>query len=105
MLGVDQKKCLRNIWMAQKSGMLAAESIFDAIADEENQITEGLMLHNYEQKIKDSSIHKELHAVRNVKPAFARHGLFGGMAYTGLFYVLGRGKQICIVHISGFIML
>merc|ERR1711997_1228012 len=46
---------------AQKSGMLAAESIFDAIADEENQITEGLMLHNYEQKIKDSSIHKELH--------------------------------------------
>jgi len=78
---------------AQKSGMLAAESIFDAIADEENQITEGLMLHNYEQKIKDSSIHKELHAVRNVKPAFARHGLFGGMAYTGLFYVLGRGKE------------
>merc|ERR1739845_20754 len=51
------------------------------------------MLHNYEQKIKDSSIHKELHAVRNVKPAFARHGLFGGMAYTGLFYVLGRGKE------------
>ena len=82
--------------MTQKSGMLAAESIFDAIADEENQITEGLMLHNYEQKIKDSSIHKELHAVRNVKPAFARHGLFGGMAYTGIFYVLGRGKQICI---------
>ena len=80
---------------AQKSGMLAAESIFDAIADEENQITEGLMLHNYEQKIKDSSIHKELHAVRNVKPAFAQFGLFGGMAYTGLFYVLGRGKQIC----------
>ena len=96
MLGVDQEKCLRNIWMAQKSGMLAAESIFDAIADEENQITEGLMLHNYEQKIKDSSIHKELHAVRNVKPAFAQYGLFGGMAYTGLFYVLGRGKQIIL---------
>ena len=90
--------------MAQKSGMLAAESIFDAIADEENQITEGLMLHNYEQKIKDSSIHKELHAVRNVKPAFAQYGLFGGMAYTGLFYVLGRGKQL-FYCISGFDML
>jgi len=78
---------------AQKSGMLAAEAIFDAIADEENQDTEGLMLHNYEEKLENSSVYKELHATRNVKPAFARHGLFGGMAYTGLFYVLGRGKE------------
>ena len=74
--------------------MLAAEAIFDAIADEENQDTEGLMLHNYEEKLENSSVYKELHATRNVKPAFARHGLFGGMAYTGLFYVLGRVKQL-----------
>jgi len=78
---------------AQKSGMLAAEAVFDAIDDEENQATEGLMLHTYEPKVKDSSIYQELHAVRNVKPAFARWGLFGGMAYTGAFYVLGRGKE------------
>ena len=62
------------------------------MAEEENQVTEGLMLWNYEEKIKNSSIYKELYAVRNVKPAFAQYGLFGGMAYTGMFYVLGRGK-------------
>ena len=77
---------------AQKSGMLAAEAVFDAIDEPDSQKTEGLMLYNYEPKVKDSSIYQELHAVRNVKPAFARWGLFGGMAYTGMFYVLGRGK-------------
>jgi len=41
----------------------------------------------------NSSVGKELHAVRNVKPAFHKYGLYGGMAYTGLFYVLGRGKE------------
>lgn len=32
-------------------------------------------------------------SVRNIKPAFHKLGLWGGMAYTGLFYVLGRGKE------------
>ena len=72
--------------------MLAAEAVFDAIDEPDSQKTEGLMLYSYEPKVKDSSIYQELHAVRNVKPAFARWGLFGGMAYTGMFYVLGRGK-------------
>ena len=31
--------------------------------------------------------------MRNIKPAFHKYGLYGGMAYTGLFYVLGRGKE------------
>ena len=31
--------------------------------------------------------------MRNVKPAFAKYGLYGGMLYTGLFYVVGRGKE------------
>ena len=34
-----------------------------------------------------------LYLTRNIKPAFHKLGLWGGMAYTGLFYVLGRGKQ------------
>ena len=35
-----------------------------------------------------------LYLTRNIKPAFHKLGLWGGMAYTGLFYVLGRGKQL-----------
>ena len=34
-----------------------------------------------------------MNLTRNIKPAFHKLGLWGGMAYTGLFYVLGRGKQ------------
>ena len=35
-----------------------------------------------------------LYLTRNIKPAFHKLGLWGGMAYTGLFYVLGRGKEL-----------
>jgi hypothetical protein len=28
-----------------------------------------------------------------VKPAFDKFGLYGGLAYTGLFYIVGRGKE------------
>lgn len=35
-----------------------------------------------------------LNLTRNIKPAFHKLGLWGGMAYTGLFYVLGRGKEM-----------
>ena len=35
-----------------------------------------------------------LYLTRNIKPAFHKLGLWGGMAYTGLFYVLGRGEQL-----------
>ena len=38
-------------------------------------------------------MYKELKAVRNVKPALARFGLLGGIAYTGLFQVVGRGME------------
>ena len=30
---------------------------------------------------------------RNIKPAFHKFGLYGGLMYTGLFYVVGRGKE------------
>ena len=77
---------------AQKSGMLAAEAIVEAFADG-GQEKKTLDPVSYEDKLKNSSVWKELHAVRNVKPAFAKYGMYGGMAYTGLFYVLGRGKE------------
>jgi len=77
---------------AQKSGMLAAESIFESIQADNSQ-TAGILPSSYEENMKNSSVWKELHSVRNVKPAFAKYGLFGGMLYTGVFYVGLRGKE------------
>ena len=82
---------------AMKSGMLAAESIFEAIEHEatmkDTSEIKGINPKLYEERLMDSSVWKELRAVRNIKPAFANYGLYGGMAYTGLFYVLGRGME------------
>jgi len=80
---------------AMKSAMLAAESVFDVITDENAQSsTAGLDPASYEDKIRDSYVWKELHAVRNVRPSFnGPLGMWGGMAYTGFFYMLCRGKE------------
>ncbi|OWA52680.1 Electron transfer flavoprotein-ubiquinone oxidoreductase, mitochondrial [Hypsibius exemplaris] len=82
---------------AIKSGMLAAESIFDTIHDpllSSGQKTKGLEPTVYEERLKNSSVYKELYAVRNVRPSFhSSLGLYGGVAYTGIFNVVLRGKE------------
>ncbi|XP_043196518.1 electron transfer flavoprotein-ubiquinone oxidoreductase, mitochondrial-like [Amphibalanus amphitrite] len=78
---------------AMKSAMIAAESVYDAIEKGDTE-TLGVNPVSYEERIRSSSVWKELTAVRNVRPSFhSRLGLYGGLAYTGLFYVLGRGKE------------
>ena len=62
---------------AQKSGMLAAEAIMEAIQADDSQ-TAGILPTNYEDKMKNSSVWKELNSVRNVKPAFGKWGMYGG---------------------------
>ena len=79
---------------AMKSAMLAAESIFDTINSDVKQDTVGVNPVVYEERIRNSSVWKELQSVRNVRPSFSSSlGLYGGLMYTGLFYVLGRGKE------------
>nr|XP_023655009.1 electron transfer flavoprotein-ubiquinone oxidoreductase, mitochondrial [Paramormyrops kingsleyae] len=80
---------------AMKSGMLAAESIFQKITDEHLQSeTAGIHVPGYEDSLKNSWIWKELRAVRNIRPSFHNYfGLYGGMFYTGIFYWILRGKE------------
>ncbi len=78
---------------AMKSGMLAAEAIVDALSSGTESKTNGIEPSDYEERLRSSWVYKELRGVRNVKPAFHRWGMYGGMAYTGLFYVLGRGLE------------
>lgn len=65
---------------AIKSGMLAAEAAFDAIAADRR----GDVLDAYEPALRDSWIAKELKMVRNAEPAVARWGGTFGTLYAGL---------------------
>lgn len=77
---------------AMKSGMLAADAIFESFMAE--NLDYGHEPVEYETKLKNSWVWQELKAARNVRPAFdTKLGLFGGVAYTGLFYVGLRGKE------------
>lgn len=77
---------------AMKSGMLAAEAVFKAL--EENPDAPFVTPTSLDESFKNSWLYKELKSCRNIRPSFnAGLGLFGGMIYTGLFYVLGRGME------------
>jgi electron-transferring-flavoprotein dehydrogenase len=78
---------------AMKSGMLAAETLAEALAGERPAEPTG-----YEQKLRASWVWKELTAARNVRPAFAKLGLWGGLAYAGLDTYLLRGKAPWTFH-------
>lgn len=73
---------LKGIHMAMKSGMLAAETIFEALlADRFDEA----QLKTFEAKVKDSYVYKELYEVRNFHQAF-RHGRIWGLIESGLQY-------------------
>ena len=72
---------------SMKSGMLAADAVFDAIADD----AVGVEPVSYGEKIKESWLWTELHRVRNIRPSFSR-GLWLGMAYAGLDTYILRGR-------------
>ena len=72
---------------AMKSGMLAAEAAFAALAD--GRVGDELTA--YPAALNASWVHEELHRVRNFRPAF-RHGLLAGLVYGGLDLKLMRGR-------------
>jgi electron-transferring-flavoprotein dehydrogenase len=73
---------------AMKSGMIAAESIFDALqsgAPGHDELT------TYTEAFRNSWIYDELRRARNVRPAF-KWGLIGGTLYAGVDQILFRGN-------------
>ena len=78
---------IKGTHMAMRSGMLAAEAVFDHLADEQS----GSEVTAYGEMVRRSPMWDELHKVRNIRPAF-RWGLWGGMAYGALETFLFRGK-------------
>ncbi|CAF1207490.1 unnamed protein product [Rotaria magnacalcarata] len=79
---------------AMKSGIVAAESIFDLLSKPTTDSkTKGIEPVDYENRIKNSWIWKELYSVRNFRPsANTPLGIFGAIFYGALHFVL-RGKE------------
>ena len=83
--GLLNSQRLKGIHLAMKSGMLAAETVFDALKSDD---TSASKLADYEQRLRSSWAGQELHKVRNFHQAFD-HGLWAGMAQAGLGLVTG----------------
>jgi electron-transferring-flavoprotein dehydrogenase len=80
---------------AMKTGMLAAESIAEALqAGDEGQS----ILDSYQEKFDASWVKEELHKARNVRPAVAKFGMKLGTLYAGLDLKLLGGKAPWTFH-------
>jgi len=77
---------------AMKSGMTAAEAVFDALTGDGP-----VELTDYPARLEQSWLWSELKAVRNIRPSF-RWGLWGGMAYSGIDTYLLRGRAPWTMH-------
>jgi len=82
-LFISQK--IKGIHIAMKSGMLAAETILDALLKDDFSVSQ---LEQYEKSLYSSYIGKELRKVRNFHQAFEK-GLWAGLIKAGFQYILG----------------
>jgi len=76
---------LKGIHTAIKSGMLAAETVFEALKTGD---ASSKTLSAFPRKIEQSWIKKELWAVRNFHQGF-HHGLYAGLFHAGIQFVTG----------------
>jgi len=85
---------LKGIHTAIKSGMLAAETIYEALCSGD---TSAAKLAAYQQKLDESWVKKELWAVRNFHQAF-HGGLYSGLVQAGLQFVSGGRGLVDPMH-------
>ena len=73
---------------AMKTGMLAAEAVADALAGDRPALIEA-----YPAALRASWVWEELRAVRNIRPGFARLGLWGGLVNAAFETYVTRGAS------------
>jgi electron-transferring-flavoprotein dehydrogenase len=73
---------------AMKSGMLAAESIAAALAG-----SRPATLDDFPTRIRQSWLWPELEAVRNIRPGFAKFGMWGGLMNAAFETYVSRGRS------------
>lgn len=81
---------LKGIHLAMRSGMLAAETAFEAVRRGDASVT---TLQHYKRRVDESVIREELYPVRNVHQAFS-YGTMAGGLFAGLNMMTGgRGFE------------
>ena len=80
--GLVNVPALKGIHYAMRSGMLAAESAFDALGPGRTAWEPGA-LESYDQALKESYVWKDLERVRNMRPAF-QYGFTRGAMLAGV---------------------
>jgi electron-transferring-flavoprotein dehydrogenase len=80
---------------AMKSGMLAAQTVFDALAGDQ---PDGCDLKGYADAFRDTWLYDELYRGRNFGPALHRFGLMAGGAFNFIDQNLFRGNLPFTLH-------
>ncbi|XP_065670152.1 electron transfer flavoprotein-ubiquinone oxidoreductase, mitochondrial isoform X2 [Hydra vulgaris] len=84
---------------AMKSGMLAAEAVFETVSGAKDGGVTGLTPDSYDERFKKSGLFKELYAVRNIRPSFETPlGIWGTILYTGIYYFLSGREPFTWKH-------
>ena len=86
--GLVAMPALKGIHLAIRSGMLAAQTIADALS---NNDTSEKSLQKYENLVNNSAIHKEMYAVRNFRQGFAKGLIIGGLNFGTQLITGGAG--------------
>jgi electron-transferring-flavoprotein dehydrogenase len=77
--GFVDMAALKGVNYAIRSGMLAADAIYEAL--KAGNVTSPTALWGYDRRIKDSEVWKDLWKVRNIRPGFQRGFVTGGMVH------------------------
>ncbi len=86
--GLVAMPALKGIHLAVRSGMLAAQTIADALL---NNDTSEKSLQKYETLLNSSAIYKELYAVRNFRQGFSKGLIIGGLHFGTQLLTGGAG--------------
>ena len=86
--GLIAMPALKGIHLAIKSGILAAETIANALS---NNDTSKKSLQQYATLVNNSMIHKELYPVRNFRQGFAKGLIIGGLHFATQLITGGAG--------------
>ena len=78
-----------------KSGMLAADAVADALAEDKPA-----ELKAYPKAFEKSWLYTELRRERNLRPAFEKFGLYGFLAYAGFDTMIMRGHAPWTLHLA-----
>jgi electron-transferring-flavoprotein dehydrogenase len=83
---------IKGIHTAMKSGMTAAEAVYEALAQDGTQEVK-----SYAEKVRGTWAWDELYRARNIRPSF-HWGFWGGLVYSALDTFVFQGKAPWTLH-------